>query len=136
MGLLSFIGYCLGLTEDTGREESSVLEREVVVRKKEHLPADPWAWLSYPVHAPFMMSLPDALEKNYITFEGESVALRIDSKELFDILNEGEKVTVFYRKISENVFDYVPPNFHSKKYLGQREVGQEFVGVQKKNDKD
>ncbi|MCK4588850.1 MAG: hypothetical protein KAT77_00270 [Nanoarchaeota archaeon] len=118
MNLLSFIGYCIGMTQEVRTELSDVFEDEAVVGKKEHVPANPWVSMSYAIHAPFMIATPGTEEKHYIVFEGEGILFRVNNQNLFAMLEEGDKVMVKYRRLTNYIHDYMPPNFSSKKLLG------------------
>ena len=129
MKLLSMLGYCVGLTQDVRVELSDVFETEAVVSKKECVPAN--FWHSFAIHAPFMSAVPDEPERHYLVFEGSGVLLSFNNASLYAMLEEGEKVTLRYRRLMRYIHDYIPPNFNSKKLLGS-ETQEIFDSVEKR----
>jgi len=118
MSLLSFLGYCMGLTQEVKTSLSDVFETEAVVSKREKISSDPLASMSYAIHAPFMLATPSTPERNYVVFEGEGIFFKVDDQTLFDRLEEGDKAIVRYKTLISYIHDYIPPNFRSKKLLG------------------
>lgn len=125
------LGWNLGLTRETIEELSDILYETATVVSKDHEEGEVYSWLWGSVN-PALGFLWAEDEEYNISFRGERTSFDLDDEKLFKAFKTGETVKLGYTEVYELTYDYIPPAFDRKQFLGKRLKGYRFVNATKK----